>query len=152
MRGATGVTMNVGELIEAKGSRVVTINPKVLIAHAIEVLHREGIGAIVACDGDGSIVGVISERDIVRGLATQSDDVRTLRVSEVMTKKVVTCRPDDSIKDVMATMTLRRVRHLPMVEDGKLVGIVSIGDVVKHRLEDMETETRILREQVIAGR
>ena len=144
--------MDVREIVAAKGDRVVTINPKLSIAHAIEVLHREGIGAIVACEGDGGIAGVISERDIVRGLATQSDDVRTLRVSEVMTKRVITCGPDNSVKDLMATMTSRRVRHLPVVEDGKLIGIVSIGDVVKHRLQEMETETRVLREQVIAGR
>jgi CBS domain-containing protein len=138
--------MHVHDLLAAKGHDVVTVGPDTSVALAVSMLRTHGIGALVV-SGDGSSVdGILSERDIVRALGSRGDVLLALRVADVMTRAVTTCSPDDSVKRVMAQMTQLRVRHLPVVRDGRLVGIVSIGDVVKNRLEEMELETGVLRD------
>ena len=104
---------------------------------------------VVSADGR-TVSGIVSERDVVRGLAERGTRILEVPVSELMTRDVISCTPRDTVKQVMAEMTRRRIRHLPVVEDGVLRGIVSIGDVVKNRLEEMETETNVLREVYIA--
>lgn len=142
--------MNVEGILRAKGAGVVTIRPDASVGELIEGLGRERIGAMVV-SGDGrSVVGIVSERDVVRGLASHGPAILQLPVREIMTSNVVTCAPGDSVKQLMAQMTRRRIRHLPVVVDGALAGIVSIGDVVKSRLEEVETETNVLREAYIA--
>jgi CBS domain-containing protein len=113
----------------------------------------ERIGAlIVTGPGDERIVGIISERDIVRGMAEHGVAVLNMRVSGLMTYAVKTCAPHDSLKHVMVVMTLGRIRHLPVVDGSRLCGMVSIGDVVKNRLQEMELEVNVLRDACLAGR
>jgi CBS domain-containing protein len=142
--------MNVETILKAKGRQVVTIAPDAAVAEAVQLLRRMGIGALVVSADAKRADGILSERDIVHVLADRGTQVLELRVSDLMTRRVVTCAPGDTIAELMAEMTRSRIRHLPVVEHGRLVGLVSIGDVVKNRLEEMEFETTSLR-QFIAG-
>ncbi len=142
--------MSVQNILDVKGSKVVTLPPHTAVDIAAKRMRLEGIGAIVVSDDGRSINGIISERDVVHGLCSHGTAVAGLPIAEFMTRNVLTCRPEDSIAGVMRVMTLHRVRHMPVVEDRTLVGIVSIGDVVKNRLEDMELEANVLRDVAIA--
>jgi len=142
--------MNVEGILRSKGASVVTIKPGATVADLVRGLREERIGAMVVSDDGRAVLGIISERDVVRGLAEHGPRVMDKLVAELMTRDVVACQPLDSVKQVMSEMTRRRIRHLPVVADGALYGIVSIGDVVKNRLEEMETETNVLREAYIA--
>ena len=141
--------MKVETMLAAKGNKVVTARPDATVATIIRMLKLEGIGALVVSADGEKILGIISERDVVRALVDHGGDVLKMRVDELMTHSVKTCTPDANIKDVMAEMTRSRVRHLPVVRDGKLCGIISIGDVVKNRLEELETETSVLRDYIV---
>ena len=141
--------MNVDGILRSKGARVVTIGPDATVAELVAGLRDAGIGAMVVSADGRSVDGIVSERDVVRALAQHGAGIVGRPVSSLMTRDVVTCSPRDSVKQLMTEMTRRRIRHLPVVEDGALAGIVSIGDVVKNRLEEMETETNVLREAYI---
>jgi CBS domain-containing protein len=141
--------MNVEGILRSKGASVVTIKPEATVEDLVQGLREERIGAMVVSEDGRSVLGIVSERDVVRGLAERGPRVLETRVAELMTRDVVSCSPHDTVKQVMAEMTRRRVRHLPVVAGGVLGGIVSIGDVVKNRLEEMETETNVLREAYI---
>lgn len=145
--------MNVRDILNAKGRRVVTIRPDATVSTAVHRLALERVGALVVSEDGVGIDGILSERDIVQALAQEGGAIMGTdrRVADLMTRNVVTCQPDDKVKNVMAEMTRRRVRHLPVVEEGRLAGIVSIGDVVKSRLEEMELETLVLRDAYIAA-
>lgn len=138
--------MDVKTIIKAKGNNVVTIEPHVPVATAVHLLSDERIGALVVSDNGKRVLGIVSERDIVIGLARHGEDLLNRRVSEVLTKEVLTCLPDDTAKHLMTEMTRQRVRHLPVVENGELCGIVSIGDIVKSRLAEAEMEADVLRD------
>ena len=142
--------MNIQSILDHKGSKVVTIAPDTRVGAAAHRLRLEHIGAIIITSGDGHIEGILSERDIVEGLTEHGAAVIDLPVSALMSRNVRTCRPDADIRDVMRLMTQHRIRHVPVVENGALRGIVSIGDVVKSRLEDMELETNVLRDYAVA--
>ncbi|MDE2165138.1 MAG: CBS domain-containing protein [Alphaproteobacteria bacterium] len=142
--------MNVESILKAKGHQVVTIAPVAAVAEAAALLRRMGIGALVVSVDGRRLDGIVSERDIVHALADRGAAALDLRVADLMTRRVVTCAPGETVAELMAEMTRRRIRHLPVVEHGRLVGLVSIGDVVKNRLEEMEEETTSLR-QFIAG-
>lgn len=142
--------MKVASILKRKGTDVATVRPDVTVGAAARELASKGIGALVVSDDGRSMLGLLSERDIVNGLAVYGGRALDLRVSDVMTRRVVTCTPEDSVTRVMADMTRHRVRHLPVMEAAEVHGIVSIGDVVKHRLEELETEANILREAFIA--
>jgi CBS domain-containing protein len=144
--------MRVREILASKGREVVTVKSEMSIAHAVQRLTLERIGALVVSEDGRQIQGILSERDIIRAVAEQGADIFATgrRVSEIMTRAVHTCTPDDLVKDLMERMTRLRIRHLPVVESGALAGIISIGDVVKNRLEEMQVETEILREAYIA--
>lgn len=145
--------MNVATILNAKGNRVVTARRESPIQTIMRRMALERIGAVVVTGpGDDRIVGIVSERDIVRGLVEYGTALQTMRVADLMTDAVRTCTPGDSIKQVMAVMTRSRIRHLPVVGDRGLCGIISIGDVVKYRLEEMELEVNVLRDACIAGR
>jgi CBS domain-containing protein len=144
--------MDVERILGTKGRKVVTTRPDTSVAEAVSRLRAEGIGAMVVLSTSGRLDGIISERDVVRGLARHGRAVLDLKVAHLMTRSVATCSPKDSVKAVMAVMTERRVRHLPVVEAGKLLGIVSIGDVVKNRLDEMELEVNVLRDAYILHR
>lgn len=140
--------MNVETILRSKGRDVVTIAPEATIAKASDLLRSKGIGAVVIVDQAGAVGGILSERDIVRALAEFGSQTSDHAVSEVMTRRVHSCELHDTIHDLMARMTESRIRHLPVLENGKLCGIISIGDVVKYRLEEVEFEAGALREYV----
>jgi CBS domain-containing protein len=142
--------MTVEQLLNTKGREVATIEPDATVALVAHRLRARGVGALVVSRGGGVIAGIISERDIVRGLAEHGRDLLDRRVSDLMTRSVTTCSPTDSVRDLMAVMTQRRIRHLPVARQGTLCGIVSIGDVVKNRLEEMQLETGVLRDAYLA--
>jgi len=137
--------MNVETILRSKGGWVATIWPTATIAEAVEMLNRERIGAIVVSDDGERVDGILSERDIVSALAADGSDLLSRSVGEIMTRHVVTCGPDDTVEALMAEMTNRRIRHFPVVADGRLCGIVSIGDLVKNRLDEVEFEANSLR-------
>ncbi|MGH8991993.1 MAG: CBS domain-containing protein [Acidimicrobiia bacterium] len=138
--------MTVDMIIRAKGREVETIRPEATVTMAIQLFGAKGIGALVVTSDGEQVEGVLSERDVVQGLARFGGDVLGMAVSELMSRPAPICAPNDSVKHVMATMTRTRHRHLPVVDGGRLAGIVSIGDVVKSRLEELELETNVLRD------
>jgi CBS domain-containing protein len=142
--------MDVNTILRNKGRSVAMIHSAATVERAVALLRARGIGALVVSDDGESVDGIISERDIVDALALYGGELLTLPVSEVMTKPVVTCSPDDSVAELMAEMTNRRIRHLPVVRNGRLYGIVSIGDLVKNRLDEIEYEAHSMR-SFIAG-
>jgi CBS domain-containing protein len=131
---------------------VITVAPETTIGETAEVLKREGIGALVVCDVAGHILGIVSERDIVGALGdvNRRDGLLDAQVSALMTRDVVTCEPGDRVQTCMQLMTEHHIRHIPVTENGAMVGLVSIGDIVKSRLEELESEAGFLRE-MIAG-
>jgi CBS domain-containing protein len=119
---------------------------------ASKLLHQRRIGALVVLDDEKNIIGIISERDLVRGMALHGDKAGSLKVRDLMTSAVLVCSPDDSLDKLMGIMTNNRVRHLPVIEDAKLVGMITIGDVVKSRLDEATMQVDELRHYVMAGR
>jgi len=142
--------MNVETILRTKGRAVATIRPDATVGAAVDELISRNIGALVISADGKSVDGIISERDVVHALAARGAGLLSMKVAEIMTRAVVTCDPADSVEQLMAEMTNRRIRHFPVVQDGRLYGIVSIGDVVKNRLDEVEFEARSLR-SFIAG-
>ena len=136
-------------MLAAKQDRVITSRPQTPISTIVRMLKLEGIGAIVVSEDGEHIQGILSERDIVRALVDHGGRVLEMRAADLMTHGVRTCAPEDNIKDVMAALTGGRIRHLPVVRGGKICGLISIGDVVKNRLEELEMETSVLRDYAI---
>ena len=137
--------MNVETILRNKGNWVATIRPDATIAEAVDMLNRERIGAIVVSEDGYSVDGILSERDVVIALAEQGTDLLSRMVDDIMTRNVITCDPADTVGELMAEMTNRRIRHFPVLADGRLCGIVSIGDLVKNRLDEVEFEAKSLR-------
>ena len=144
--------MHISDILNAKGTEVIATGPAETVAATARLLNYQRIGAVLVRDAKDNVVGVISERDIIRGIAVNGARALDMEVRELMTREVVSCKPTDTISEVMRVMTTRRFRHLPVMEDGTLKGMISIGDVVKHRLDESELETRVLRDYVIASR
>lgn len=142
--------MNVAVILKTKGRDVATIAPGAIVAEAIRELSRWRIGALVVSSDGKAVDGIISERDIVHALERHGAPLLEMPVRQIMTASVVTCTPTDTVGALMAEMTERRIRHLPVVENGALCGIISIGDVVKNRVEEVEFEANSLR-SFIAG-
>jgi CBS domain-containing protein len=142
--------MLISDILDTKGREVHTALPWITVAQAATRLDDAGVGALLVCETDGHIRGIVSERDIVRGLVRHGRGLLDLAVQEVMTRNVATTTPEETITVAMARMTRGRFRHLPVVADGELVGLVSIGDLVKHRVKEMELETGVLRDSFIA--
>jgi CBS domain-containing protein len=140
--------MIVKNILAGKGGNVITINPTADVIMAVKLMAERGIGAVVVLGADHRVVGILSERDIVKALAEHGSAVLSELVSQVMTREVKTCSEDDTIGDLMGRMTTGRFRHMPVVQQEKLVGIVSIGDVVKSRVEEIGQETKMLREYI----
>jgi CBS domain-containing protein len=141
--------MTVSRILALKGRDVATIAPHRSVADAVTLLAARRIGAVIVGGDDGAVLGILSERDIVRALVAGADALQH-PVSRYMTAEVVSCAPDMLIVDVMEEMTAGRFRHMPVMEGGRLAGIVSIGDVVKHRLDEMQHETQALRQYITA--
>jgi CBS domain-containing protein len=140
--------MNVKAILAAKGGDVVTIEPTANLATAVKLLAERRIGALVVLGPDRDVAGILSERDIVRAIATQGAAVLGALVAEVMTRKVVTCNEAETISGVMERMTIGKFRHVPVIEQGRLLGIMSIGDVVKYRLEEIEHDAAALHDYI----
>ena len=143
--------MQVRHILRDKGREVISISVDATLAEAARLLARKHIGALVVRDRDGALAGILSERDIVRALAEASVNALAHSVSAHMTRTVETCGETDSIEDLMEVMTHRRLRHLPVLEEDQLRGIVSIGDVVKTRIAETVREAENLREYIAAG-
>ncbi|MCE7026876.1 CBS domain-containing protein [Jiella avicenniae] len=143
--------MTVDQILKVKGGEVFTLQPHVTLAEVVDVLAERRIGAIVLLDDAGHVAGIVSERDVVRVLAKFGAEILTKPIGEAMTVKVKTCTSDTGIDEVLAIMTNGRFRHLPVVEGGRLAGIVSIGDVVKLKIEEAEREAAQMREYIAAG-
>jgi CBS domain-containing protein len=142
--------MHVSDILKAKGSKVITIRPDLSIEHIAQRLRAERVGALVVSETGTTVDGIISERDVAHGLAEHGAEILSRTASELMTKAVVTCSPNDTIAHVAKVMTHQRMRHLPVTEGRRLVGIVSIGDVVRHRLDELELEANVLRDYAVA--
>lgn len=142
--------MNVDSILKTKGNVVVTVAPDEKISVAAAKLKREKIGALVVSEDGIGVSGILSERDIARALADHGAGLGELAVGDLMTRNVITCTPNDTVEELMTTMTKHRIRHLPVMADGALCGIISIGDVVKNRLEEIQREADSLR-AYIAG-
>ena len=140
--------MIVKNILAGKRGDVVTIEPTADLSAAIKLLAERRIGAVVILGADRRIVGILSERDIVRALAERGPAALNERVGQVMTRDVKTCSADDTIEGLMSRMTTGKFRHMPVVEEDKLIGIVSIGDVVKNRVEEIEHEAEALRDYI----
>jgi CBS domain-containing protein len=140
--------MIVKSILSAKGRDVATIAPTATVAEATKMLAERKIGALVVTGAGGRIVGIISERDIVRALARVGAESLALPLTDVMTRKVVTCAPGDSVAVLMERMTAGKFRHLPVMDEGELVGIISIGDVVKYRLTELQFEQDAMRDYI----
>lgn len=142
--------MKVADILKAKGGAVMTVKPSDTIIMLAHRLKLERVGAMIVSKDGETIDGIISERDISYGLSEHGAELPAMHVSDLMTRAVVTCGPDDTIADIARIMTSRRVRHLPVKEHGRLVGVISVGDVVKHRIDEMEMEANVLRDYAIA--
>lgn len=142
--------MRIAEVLRNKGSTVQTVSPDTTICELIGDFSRHNIGAMVVCDDD-RLVGIVTERDVVRQLHERGPSVLVATAREIMTADVATCLPTDSVDDLAATMTERRIRHLPVVVDGSMVGIVSIGDVVKSRIDELQDERDQLESYIHQG-
>ena len=140
--------MNVKTILAAKGGDVISIEPTATLAAATQLLSKHRIGAVVICGAGGRLAGILSERDIMRAISEHGAEALNMQVGQVMTRNVLTCSEDDSISDIMERMTAGKFRHLPVVTDGRLAGLVSIGDVVKQRVEEIERESEAMRDYI----
>jgi CBS domain-containing protein len=143
--------MTVNSILKVKGSDVATIAPATSIADAVKRLAERHIGALIVKGPDDRVVGIISERDVVTALAESGAGILDEPVSRFMTRKVVMCGRSETVASVMERMTAGKFRHVPVVEDNRLVGIVSIGDIVKHRLNEIEGESAALRDYILTA-
>jgi len=142
--------MKLAELIKGKQKEIVKIRDDSKIATAASTMTAAKIGALLVEDGAGEIVGILSERDIVRGMGPHGADLHDVDVSELMTRNLIRCSPNDTVNEAMAMMTDRRIRHLPVFEGEELVGFISIGDLVKCRIMEVQSEAEALRQYILS--
>jgi len=142
--------MRIADVLKNKGAGVLSIAPDTLVSDLISGLAGRNVGAMVVVGPEG-LVGIVSERDVVRMLHDHGADALRRRVADIMTSELVTCSPDDSVDELSAVMTTHRVRHVPVLDDGRLAGIVSIGDVVKTRMEELQLQHEQLEAYITQG-
>ncbi len=143
--------MNVATILGEKGRQVITAKSEASLLEIAKTLREHSIGCIVVSDGNDGIAGIVSERDLVRAIAKSGTDILKSPVSQSMTKKVISCQKSDTIHTIMAAMTDGRFRHMPVVEDDKLIGVISIGDVVRLRIAEAELEAAAMRDYIATG-
>ncbi len=143
-----GATLRIKDVLRHKGSAVVTVAPDATVQDLLAALSEHAVGALVVSTDGQQVDGIVSERDVVRRLHDDGADLLNQTVASIMTSDVHTCEPEDLIDDLMRAMTERRIRHIPVVVDGHLAGIVSIGDIVKFRMDELETERRQLQDYI----
>lgn len=142
--------MRIADVLKNKGAAVSTITPDMIVSELLASLVARNVGAMVVVSSAG-LVGIVSERDVVRKLHEHGADLLDRPISEIMTTRVITCTPSDSVDSLSGLMTTNRVRHVPVIEDGQLVGIVSIGDVVKTRMEELQSQQEQLEAYITQG-
>ncbi len=143
--------MKIESVLQEKGRDVITISPGAKVADAVDTIHKRRIGALVVTGGDGGVLGIFSERDVMDGLAKHGARTLSTEVRENMTELVHSCTRSDTVVEVMGMMTRRRIRHIPVVERSELLGLVSIGDLVKARIAETESEAEALKEYIATG-
>ena len=143
--------MSVKQILEEKGHDVFTLNDGATLGDAAQALATRRIGALILLDAEGKLAGILSERDVVRMIGTKGPDCLTQSVADVMTRTVTTCGENATVNEAMELMTNGRFRHIPVVERGKLIGVISIGDLVKRRIEDAEREAEDMRTYIAAA-
>lgn len=143
--------MNVAAILKSKGRSVATVRPDVTVQDVVQRLHARRIGAIVVVGAEGAVEGIISERDVIRAMAERGAEALSDPVSRYMTRTVVSCHETSLVEELMEIMTAGRFRHLPVLEDGSLVGIISIGDVVKNHVAEVEMEVSAMRSYLATG-
>lgn len=144
--------MKVSDILKAKGTRILTVRPEEAVSTFIKRIKLEKVGAMVVSADGARVEGLITERDVVHGLAEHGVELLSKQVRDIMTQRVLFCAPGDSINDVMLKMTQGRTRHLPVLDGGRLAGMISIGDVVKSRLDNAELEANVLRDYITTSR
>lgn len=142
--------MLVSDILSGKEIDVIGVTPEMTVEDAARTMTRHGIGAVLVLAGD-RVLGIVSERDIARGVANRGGAILADRCGDIMTRAVVVCEPDNTVESVMSVMTERRIRHLPVVQRGRLIGVVSIGDVVKAMIDEVKHEAEDLRRYIVAG-
>ena len=140
--------MSVAQILQVKGSDVITARPEVAILDIAKILAEKKIGAVLVTAEDDALAGIISERDVVRALAEHGTKLGKVKVSDFMTRELITCSPDATLDQIMSLMTQGRVRHLPVLQNGKLCGLISIGDVVKRRIAEVEFEAEEMKRYI----
>jgi len=143
--------MNVAAILKHKGQQVFTSSPAATLSEIAHILNANKVGSVVIVDDDNRVVGIVSERDIIRAIAEKSASALEQPVEVCMTCEVASCSLDDTLEKLMSEMTARRFRHLPVVEQGRLVGLVAIGDVGKQRIAETEMEAAALRDYITTG-
>lgn len=143
--------MTVQRILKVKGTHAPTIAPNKIVADVLESLEALDVGAVVVSSNGKDVEGIISERDIVRGLRTFGPSLLNKRVSDVMTRKVTTCKADDRVAGVMTMMDEQNIRHVPVVKDGQLAGIISIRDIIKLRLSEVQSDADAMRSYIAKG-
>lgn len=143
--------MNVASILAGKSTEIITARTNATLLEIAETLTKNRIGCIILDDGKGGIAGIVSERDLVRAIAHSGQDILHSPVSKCMTKNVITCQTSDTMDTIMAAMTNGRFRHMPVVEDGELIAVISIGDVVRLRIEEAELEAAAMRDYIATG-
>ena len=144
--------MTVANILESKRTAVLWVPPVLSIGEVAERLRSAGVGVMIVSNDGESLQGLVSERDIAHGLAVHGPALLSLKVSDLMARSVITCTSEDSVADIARIMTMRRIRHIPVVDGGKVVGVVSIGDVLKSRISEIELEANVLRDLAVAHR
>lgn len=143
--------MRIAQILQKKGSKVATISSTATIAELLRAMAEHNIGAMIVADERGGLLGIVSERDVVRHLDQRGASLLTTAVSQIMTSDVITCTPEDTVEHLTEVMTHRRIRHLPVLSDGTLTGIISIGDVVKSRIDTLEHTQEQLESYIVQG-
>jgi CBS domain-containing protein len=144
--------MNVASILKGKGTKIITARETDSVAEISRILGENRIGAVLITGDEDKVLGVLSERDIVRGLSNSAEGCLKLPARDLMTRNVISCSPSDTIDDVMSLMTAKRIRHLPVLgENGALAGFISIGDVVKLRMDEVEREAAAMRDYIATG-
>jgi CBS domain-containing protein len=144
--------MTVANILKGKHAAVLWVSPTLSVGAAAQRLRSAGVGVMIVSNDGESLLGLISERDITHGLAVHGAALPSLKVSDLMARSVITCTPEDDVAEIARIMTMRRIRHIPVIDGGKVVGIVSIGDVLKSRISEIEIEANVLRDLAVAHR
>ena len=144
--------MTVANILKGKRTAVHWVSPTLSVGTVAEHLRSADVGVMIVSNDGESLLGVISERDIAHGLAVHGAALASLKVSDLMARSVITCTPEDSVAEVARIMTMRRIRHIPVMDEGRVVGVISIGDVLKSRISEIEVEANVLRDLAVAHR